>query len=66
MLVRVEAVSIEGGDTLGRGDTGGTDGRPHIVGYQASGTVIGVGAAVTGLAEGDRSLRSAWTARTPS
>ena len=54
VLVRVEAVSIEGGDTLGRGETGGTDGRPHIVGYQAAGTVIAAGSAVVGLAEGDR------------
>jgi NADPH:quinone reductase len=54
VLIKVEAVSIEGGDTLGRGDTGGTDGRPHIVGYQAAGTVIAVGSAVVGLAEGDR------------
>src|SRR4051794_29497496 len=54
VLVRVEAISIEGGDTLGRGGTGGTDGRPHIVGYQAAGTVIGAGSAVSGLAEGDR------------
>ena len=54
VLVRVEAVSIEGGDTLGRADTGGTDGRPHIVGYQAAGTVIAAGSGVVGLAEGDR------------
>jgi len=54
VLVRVEAVSIEGGDTLGRSDTGGTDGRPHIVGYQAAGTVIAAGSGVVGLAEGDR------------
>lgn len=54
VLVRVEAVSIEGGDTLGRGQTGGSEGRPHIVGYQAAGTVIAAGSAVTGLAEGDR------------
>ena len=48
VLVRVEAISIEGGDTLGRGDAD-TGGTAHIVGYQAAGTVIGVGAAVTGL-----------------
>jgi NADPH2:quinone reductase len=54
VLVRVEAVSIEGGDTLGRAGTGGTDGRPHIVGYQAAGTVLAAGGAVTGLVEGDR------------
>ncbi len=48
------AISIEGGDTLGRGETGGTDGRPHIVGYQAAGTVIAAGSGVAGLAKGDR------------
>src|SRR4051794_17361892 len=53
VLVRIEAVSIEGGDTLGRGD-GETGGVAHIVGYQAAGTVIGVGSAVTGYHEGDR------------
>ena len=53
VLVRVEAISIEGGDSLARaGDDPG--GRAHIVGYQAAGTIIGVGSAVTGLAEGDR------------
>lgn len=53
VLVRVEAISIEGGDTLNRSgsDTGG---RAHIVGYQAAGTVIGVGEAVTSVSEGDR------------
>lgn len=53
VLVRVEAISIEGGDTLNRSATD-TGGRPHIVGYQAAGTVIGVGDAVTAVAEGDR------------
>lgn len=53
LLVRVEVVSIEGGDTLNRlgGDMATT---PHIVGYQAGGTVIGVGDAVTKFAVGDR------------
>jgi NADPH2:quinone reductase len=53
VLVRVEAVSIEGGDTLNRSSTD-TGGRAHIVGYQAAGTIIGVGDEVTDLAEGDR------------
>jgi NADPH2:quinone reductase len=48
LLVRVEAVSIEGGDTLNR--TGGEMSRvPHIVGYQCAGTVVAVGDQVTGL-----------------
>jgi NADPH2:quinone reductase len=54
LLVAVEAVSIEGGDTLNRlgGDLSG--GVPHIVGYQCAGTIIGLGAQVTGFATGDR------------
>jgi NADPH2:quinone reductase len=53
VLVRVEAISIEGGDTLSRlgGDMART---PHIVGYQCAGTVVDAGDGVTGLAPGDR------------
>jgi NADPH2:quinone reductase len=53
VLVRVEAVSIEGGDTLNR--LGGELSRvPHIVGYQCAGVVVEVGAGVDDLTEGDR------------
>ena len=53
MLLRVEAVSIEGGDTLNR--TGGAMARvPHIVGYQCAGTIVAVGDQVAGFHEGDR------------
>lgn len=53
LLVQVEAVSIEGGDTLGR--LGGDMPRsPHIVGYQAAGTVLEAGASTTGFSAGDR------------
>lgn len=45
VLIRVEAVSIEGGDTLSR-SRGVLATKPHIVGYQAAGTVIEVGAEV--------------------
>ncbi len=42
VLIRVEAVSIEGGDTLNR--LGGDLARvPHIVGYQCAGTVVAAG-----------------------
>jgi NADPH2:quinone reductase len=53
ILVDVEAVSIEGGDTLNRlgGDMAGS---PHIVGYQAAGTVTELGAGVDGFAVGDK------------
>ncbi len=53
VLISVEAVSIEGGDTLNR--TGGVMSRvPHVVGYQCAGTVVAVGAQVTLFHEGDR------------
>jgi NADPH2:quinone reductase len=55
ILVAVEAVSIEGGDTLSRlgGDLNAT---PHIVGYQCAGAVIEVGPAVTRFTVGDRAV----------
>ena len=53
ILVAVEAVSIEGGDTLNR--LGGElNASPHVVGYQCAGTVVEVGPAVTKFAVGDR------------
>ena len=53
VLVRVEAVSIEGGDTLSRlgGDLTSV---PHIVGYQCAGVVLEVGEEVDDLTPGDR------------
>ena len=65
VLVRVEAISIEGGDTLhrARGEarswqvlrgTEATAAGPRIVGYQCAGTVLAVGGKVTGVRAGDR------------
>src|SRR5208283_1893609 len=55
ILVDVEAVSIEGGDTLNR--LGGALARvPHVVGYQCAGTVAAVGEAVHAFAVGDRAV----------
>ena len=55
VLIDVEAVSIEGGDTLNR--LGGDLARvPHIVGYQCAGTVAAVGADVRDFAVGDRAV----------
>ena len=45
IVIRVEAVSIEGGDTLNRW-RGALVTTPHIVGYQAAGEIIEVGAEV--------------------
>jgi NADPH2:quinone reductase len=53
VLIRVEAVSVEGGDTLNRAG-GALATRPHVVGYQAAGEILEVGAAVKGLAPGER------------
>src|SRR3569832_288612 len=53
LLVRVEAVSIEGGDTLNR-FRGPLVTHPHVVGYQAGGEVIEVGSEVTNIKVGDK------------
>ncbi len=53
ILVRVEAVSIEGGDILNRFG-GPLITHPHIVGYQAGGEVIEVGSEVTNFKVGDK------------
>jgi NADPH2:quinone reductase len=51
VVIRVAAVSIEGGDLLHRvGAPLAT--RPHVVGYQAAGEIVAVGAEVTGLRVG--------------
>jgi NADPH2:quinone reductase len=55
VLIEVEAVSIEGGDTLNRLQ-GEMTAKPHIVGYQCAGTVLEVGADVDGFAPGDRAV----------
>jgi NADPH2:quinone reductase len=53
VLITVEAISIEGGDTLNR--LGGDLVRvPHVVGYQCAGVVREVGDLVDDLAPGDR------------
>lgn len=53
ILVQVEAISIEGGDVLSRAG-GVVIGRPHVVGYQAAGTIVEVGAEVTDRKVGQR------------
>ena len=53
VVIRVEAISIEGGDTLNR--WGGAMSRtPHIVGYQAAGEIVEVGSEVTHLRVGQK------------
>jgi NADPH:quinone reductase len=53
VLVDVEAISIEGGDTLNRGD-GDMASSPHIVGYQCAGTIAEVGSDVHDREPGQR------------
>jgi NADPH2:quinone reductase len=53
IVIRVEAVSIEGGDTLNR-SRGALITNPHIVGYQAAGEIVQVGEDVTGLKVGQK------------
>jgi NADPH2:quinone reductase len=53
VLIKVEAVSIEGGDTLNRMG-GPLITVPHIVGYQAAGTIVQVGKDVTHLKAGQK------------
>jgi NADPH2:quinone reductase len=53
ILIKVAAISIEGGDTLAR-LRGSFATRPHIVGYQASGEIVEVGAEVTHLRPGQQ------------
>ncbi|MFZ1889400.1 MAG: zinc-binding alcohol dehydrogenase family protein [Candidatus Binataceae bacterium] len=53
VIIRVEAVSIEGGDTLNRW-RGALLTKPHIVGYQAAGEIVEVGAEVTDLHVGQK------------
>jgi NADPH2:quinone reductase len=53
IVIDVAAVSIEGGDVLNRAG-GALVTRPHVVGYQAAGTVREVGRNVKRFAVGDR------------
>jgi len=53
LVVRIEAISIEGGDTVNRW-RGPLATRPHIVGYQAAGEVVEVGRGVSGFRLGQK------------
>ena len=53
VLIDVEVISIEGGDTLNRAG-GEMTAQPHIVGYQCAGVVADVGADVADRSVGQR------------
>src|SRR5258708_15083792 len=55
IVIRVEAVSIEGGDTLNR-FRGALMSKPHVVGYQAAGEVVQGGDEVEGIKVGDKAV----------
>lgn len=59
VLIRVEVISIEGGDLLNRVHTPPAR-APFVPGYQAAGTVVAVGAEVTRFREGDRVVGFNW------
>ncbi|WP_110651815.1 quinone oxidoreductase family protein [Salinicola peritrichatus] len=53
VLVRVQAISLEGGDVLGRRNNPPRH-PPHVGGYAAAGVIESVGSGVTNLAVGQR------------
>jgi NADPH:quinone reductase len=53
ILVKLQAISIEGGDTVNRG-IGALATTPHVVGYQAAGEIVEVGKSVRGFSKGQR------------
>lgn len=53
VIIRIEAISIEGGDTLNR-LRGTLVTHPHIVGYQAAGEIVEVGVEVKNLRIGQK------------
>jgi NADPH2:quinone reductase len=60
VVIQVEAISIEGGDTLNR--LGGEmPAVPHVVGYQCAGTIIEVGDGVTDRQVGQRVVATSFS-----
>ncbi|WP_304168978.1 zinc-binding alcohol dehydrogenase family protein [Phenylobacterium aquaticum] len=53
VIIKVEAIAIEGGDTLNRW-RGPLMTKPHVVGYQAAGEIVAVGEEVTHLRVGQK------------
>src|SRR5262245_45718123 len=53
LVVKVEAISIEGGDTVNR-LRGPLATHPHVVGYQAAGEVVEIGRGTSGFRLGQK------------
>lgn len=60
VLIRVEAVSIEGGDILNR-QLVPPPAKPHVVGYQAAGIVAAIGREVKRIRVGQRVAAFNWS-----
>jgi NADPH2:quinone reductase len=58
VLIRVEAISIEGGDLAGRRDL--TPGKNEVPGYAAAGEIVGLGKNVTNFAVGQKVTTFHW------
>ena len=59
VMIRVEAISLEGGDLLHR-QSSPPPARPHIVGYSTAGEIVALGAEVKGLERGQKVITFAW------
>jgi NADPH2:quinone reductase len=53
VLIAVRAIGVQGGDVLSRASVV-PEQVPYVVGYQVAGVVVGLGASVTDLVEGQR------------
>lgn len=60
LLIKVEAISIEGGDLVGRKNTA-RKGPHDVLGYCAAGEIVQVGSAVEGFAVGQKVTTFAFT-----
>jgi NADPH2:quinone reductase len=60
VLIRVGAISIEGGDVIGRA-TVTPPSAPHVVGYQCAGTIVEIGDEVVDRAIGQRVAAFMWS-----
>lgn len=60
VLVRTEAISLEGGDLLHR-QSSPLPACPHIVGYSTAGTIVEVGKDVAGFSIGQKVISYAWS-----
>lgn len=60
VLIKVEAISLEGGDLINR-SLAPPPSAPYVVGYQAAGTIVALGDGVTGFTVGDRVVGFNWS-----